>query len=52
MDLYFERHDGQAATIEDFPDGVRGRVRGATWRSSRSGITRPERRTSSVSVNA
>ena len=27
MDLYFERHDGQAATIEDFLQCLRGRHR-------------------------
>ena len=26
LDLYFERHDGQACTIEDWLDGLRGRV--------------------------
>ena len=30
MDLYFERHDGEAATIEDFVQMLRGCLRAAT----------------------
>ncbi len=43
MDLYFERHDGEAATIEDFVK-VFADVSGGTFHNSRSGTIRQERR--------
>ena len=46
MDLYFERCDGTAATVEDFLAGLRRRAPGATCRISRAGTRRPARRSS------
>ena len=42
MDLYFERHDGEAATVEDFVN-VFEDVSGRDLRSSRSGTIRQAR---------
>ena len=47
MDLYFERHDGQAATVEEFWRAS-PRCPGATSRSSSSGTARRARRSSSA----
>ena len=32
-DLYFERHDGEAATCDDFVEGARGCAAGSTCRA-------------------
>ena len=44
MDLYFERHDGQAVTCDDFVAAMAGRERRRPRRSSGAGTTRPARR--------
>ncbi len=46
LDLYFERHDGQACTIEDWLRGLRGRLRPRPRASSSAGTPRPARRAS------
>ena len=46
LDLYFERHDGQACTIEDWLAGLRGRLRPRPRRSSSAGTPRPAPRAS------
>ena len=43
-DLYFERHDGQAVTCEDFVARDGGGERRRSRRSSASGTARPARR--------
>ena len=51
-DLYFERHDGEAATCEDFVTRDRGRRRARPRRSSAAGTRRRARRRSTVAARA
>ena len=44
MQLYFQRHDGQAVTCDDFVAGDAGRQRRRPARSSGAGTTSPARR--------
>ena len=48
MKLYFERHDGQAVTCDDFAQAIADANRRARWRaccrSSSAGTRRPARR--------
>ena len=44
MDLYFERHDGQAVTCDDFVQAMQDAVRRGPRRSSGAGMRRRERR--------
>ena len=48
MDLYFERHDGQAVTCDDFAQAIADANPAARWRrgwtSSSAGTRRPARR--------
>jgi aminopeptidase N len=48
MDLYFERHDGQAVTCDDFAQAIAdanpGRAGRSGWSSSSAGTARPARR--------
>ena len=46
MDLYFERHDGEATTIEALHPGASRTPTASTCRSSSSGTCRPARRRS------